>query len=501
MMRWLLLLAMLVGLTSPAHADDITAAARGVVRVVTIASAEGEVVGFGHGSGLAVAPNRVVTNAHVVELAARYPANVIIGVVPSEGDRSYQGKLIAYDAQRDLALIEFTGTRLPTLTLFAGPVTDGETVIALGYPGNVDIATAQSAADFIKPLVPVRSQGGFAGRRALTGIEVLLHTAGIARGSSGGPLLDQCGRVIGVNSAITKAEEGDSSFGFAVADSELVAFLNEAKQPFGTTGAPCTGVEEKLREDAEAQARDGEQIAANARIAEQQAQQQRAEALDAARLASERRRENFIALAAVLLVAGALAVGGGALFETRNQRRWALASAALGLVLFVTSAVVFFTRPFDVALPVATTANPAAVVTAQVYGKQVCKIDPARSRINLSSPKDVTIDWAPDGCMNGRTQYAENGSKWDRILVPEQDQTVSILQYDAATRSYSESRYLLSASQMEAARKLRGAVKIKACTASEAERQALAQQQSALRGALPPRPDEWFVYSCSADPG
>ena len=496
-MRCLLMLAMLIALPATARADDITAAARGVVRVVTIASADGEVVGFGHGSGLAVAPNRIVTNAHVVELAARYPANVIIGVVPSEGDRSYQGKLIAYDAQRDLALIEFTGTRLPPLTLFGGPVTDGEAVIALGYPGNVDVATAQSAADFIKPLVPVRSQGGFAGRRSLTGIEVLLHTAGIARGNSGGPLLDQCGRVIGVNSAITKAEEGDSSFGFAIADSELVAFLSEAKQPFATTGAGCTGVEEKLRQDEEARTRDGEALATKARAAEQKAIQEHDEALDTARQAAERRRENFIALAAILLVAGALAIGGGALLETRRQRRWAIGAAAFGIVLFVASATVFVTRPFDVIVPSAAAIDPATAVNAQLYGKQLCRIDPSRSRINLSSPKDVTIDWAPEGCMNGHTQYAENGSKWDRILVPDEDQTVSILQYDGATRSYSESRYLLSASQMTAARKLRSAVKFKACTASEADRQQLAQQQSAIRGALPPRPDEWFVYSCA----
>ncbi|MGO7251469.1 trypsin-like peptidase domain-containing protein, partial [Rhizobium brockwellii] len=130
----------------------------------------------------AVAPNRIVTNAHVVELAERYPDNVVIGVVPSEGSKSYQGRVIAYDARRDLALIEVSEARLPPVALFTGPVTEGDQVIALGYPGNVDLATAQSAADYIRPLSPVRSQGVASGRRALTGIEVLLHTASIARG-------------------------------------------------------------------------------------------------------------------------------------------------------------------------------------------------------------------------------------------------------------------------------------------------------------------------------
>ena len=86
------------------------------------------VVGFGHGSGFAVAPNRVVTNYHVVELATRYPGSVVIGVVPSEGDKSYQGKLIAVDEERDLALIEFTGVRLPPLTFYKGQVQEGNSL-------------------------------------------------------------------------------------------------------------------------------------------------------------------------------------------------------------------------------------------------------------------------------------------------------------------------------------------------------------------------------------
>lgn len=494
----LLGLLSIMAFSAPARADDISAAARGVVRVVTIASAEGEVVGFGHGSGFAVSPNRIVTNAHVVELAARYPDNVVIGVVPSEGDKSYQGKLIAYDAQRDLALIEFTGTRLPPLTMFPGIAADGETVIALGYPGNVDVATAQSAADYIRPLGPVRSQGGFSGTRKLTGVDVLLHTAGIARGNSGGPLMDVCGRVIGANSAVTKAEEGDSSFGFAVAFSEIAAFLREAKQPFAQTTATCVSAEERLRQGQDAQLRSAEARAADAQAVATREALQRGIALDKAQLAAERKRENVIAIAGVLLVLGALAVGGAGIFESRGRRRSAIWSAAGGGVLIIAATVVFLTRPFgDVTVPAAAPVALPATQAQASFGKMLCKIAPDRSRINLSNPTDLTIDWQPDGCMNGRTQYAENGAKWDRILVPNDEQTVSVLEYDLATRSYSESRYLLNAAQMSKARTLRGAVKQKACTSSEAERQLLARQQTLIRDALPARPDEWLVYDCA----
>ncbi|WP_333923303.1 S1C family serine protease [Sphingomonas sp. LR59] len=209
MIRLLLLLALTFGLASSASADDIAATGRGVVRVVTIAVVDDQVVGFGHGSGFAIAPNRIVTNAHVVDLAERYPDNVVVGIVPTEGTKSYQGKVIAYDSQRDLALIEFTGARLPPSALYTGPMSEGDAVVSLGFPGNVDLATARSAADYIRPMTPVRSEGVLSGRRVLSSVEVLLHTASIARGNSGGPLLDRCGRIIGVNSAITRGEEGD----------------------------------------------------------------------------------------------------------------------------------------------------------------------------------------------------------------------------------------------------------------------------------------------------
>lgn len=481
---------------APAQADDISAAGRGVVRIVTIASANGEVVGFGHGSGFAVSPTRIVTNAHVVELAARYPANVTIGVVPSEGDKSYTGKLIAYDAQRDLALVEFTGTRLPPLTIYPDGVNDGEPVIALGYPANVDVATAQSAADYIKPLSTVRSQGGFAGRRVLTGVQMLLHTAGIARGNSGGPLLDQCGRVIGVNSAITKAEEGDSSFGFAIADTELEAFLRENKQSYPKIGVPCTSGEERRRQDSEAQARDAQARADAAQADAMRRAEARTNALQEAQLAAERTRENYIAIAGLLLVLGAMAVGGAGLLESRGQRRPAIWSVAGGALLIIAAIITFFVRPFgSVTVPEA--ASNDAPIASATFGKMVCRPVLERSRVNLTMPGDVTIDWQADGCVNGQTQYAENGRKWERILVPNEEQTVSVLEYDSSARSLTESRYLLTASQMSKARTLRGAVKQKACTPNEADRQLLARQQTLIRDALPPRPDEWFVYQCS----
>jgi S1-C subfamily serine protease len=490
----------LLGLTAPASADDISAAGRGVVRIVTIATAEGEVVGFGHGSGFAVAPNRVLTNAHVVEAAERYPGNVMIGVVPSEGDKSYQGRLIAIDSDRDLALVEFGGIRLPTVTFYNGPVSEGEAMIALGYPGNVDLATARSAMDFITPLSPIRSQGVFSGRRNLQGVNVLLHTAGIARGNSGGPLLDPCGRVLGVNSAVTRGDEGDASFGFAVANDEVAAFLREAGQPMPVNGVVCTSIADRLAQDRSEAERAKAADEARAREDAARSATDRERALDKALIANFTMRENFLAGAGLLLVLGVAGIGAGAFFHTQGKRRemiWALSG---GGVLVLAAFVLFFVRPaFDPSTitSAARVAVPPPAAQAGGLGKMVCTIDSARSRVTVSSTQDVNIDINPDGCVNGRTQYAETGQlNWQRILVPDDEQTVSVLEYAPTTRTYSTTRYLLSSSQMTDARKLRSDVKIKACSTDPVQRADLAAKQQAVRTALPQVFNERLVYTC-----
>ena len=489
---------------APARADDIAAASRSVVRVVTIAIVDQEVVGFGHGSGFAVGPNRIVTNAHVVELAEKYPDNVVIGVVPSEGSKSYQGRVVAIDTQKDLALIEITGASLPPATLYTGQMEDDAAIVSLGYPGNVDLATAQSAADYIKPLAPVRSDGSLSAARAVNGVPVLLHTASIARGNSGGPALDRCGRVVGVNSAISKGEDGDANFAFAIADPALLDFLRQAKQQVATVTNPCMSLEARMSADQAADAAAAEAASASQRDAAAKAQAAHNQALEEARDRAERNAENFMAIAALLLVLGALAVGGGGLLYNRgkpNEAKWA---AIGGGVMMVLAIIVFLLRPSDKPVMPKGFDVPEATPTPiaeQPLGKMQCTFVPDRSRVTVSSPQDVQLDWGADGCMNEKTQYADDTGKWTRVLIPNTEETATVLTFDPRTKTYTSLRYFLSADQMDALRKTRSSQSpVKQCTADEKARADLATQQQAIRAALPPAYSEKLVYTCAPAP-
>ncbi|KQZ69474.1 peptidase S1 [Sphingopyxis sp. Root214] len=503
-----LLLALLTlslpALSLPAHAaDDISAASRSVVRVVTVAMVDGEVVGFGHGSGIAISPTRIVTNAHVVESAAKYPDNVALGVVPSEGQKSFAGKLIAIDTARDLALIEITEGRLPAAAIYTGPLDSGADVVALGYPGNVDLATARSANDYITPRTPTRSEGNMSNTQAVDGVAMLIHTAKISRGNSGGPLVDQCGRITGINTAITRADDGDSPFAFAISGRELMRFLADANQQYSSVGTPCLSL-------AEADARDRAAIDAEARAsAEANAAKDAAARLDRelkqARAEEDAlaARENRIALAGVFFVIGALAAGAGLLFYSQKNLRNAKIAGGAGAVLMLGAAILFATRPdahAEIAEEAATAAATATPKLAQ--GNFLCTIRPDRSRITVSATTDVPIAIGKGGCVNGRTQYTRGpDDRWQRILVPNDEATVTVASIDSTGRDYRVDRYLLDAETMTKARETRATVTLKSCTANPDELAGLAAQQDAIRSALPATPNERLVYRCQPASG
>ena len=264
-MRHLLLVIVLAfaALTSSsARADpaDIAAASRGVVRVVLVARDGGQVFYVGHGSGVAIAPDLILTNAHVVE-PVQGDESIIIGVVPSEGAKSYGAQVIAYSPGNDLALLKLSGgARVTPDAIYTGAPSDGMDVVAIGYPSTVDKAQGLQVEDLIRPQAPVKTRGSVSGGRSARQFDTILHTAPLGAGNSGGPLVNACGRVLGINSFGSVSDGNDAEFFFAVSAREITGFLRKARVKFQTNAAPCRSVAELTAAEEERQA------AAKARI-------------------------------------------------------------------------------------------------------------------------------------------------------------------------------------------------------------------------------------------
>ncbi|MEM1053186.1 MAG: serine protease [Pseudomonadota bacterium] len=516
-LRFLLpVLTFFVLVPSSANADpgDIDAAARGVVRVVLIDDSGEDAAPVTHGSGFAVGPRRIVTNAHVIR-EALLDDTLKIGIVPSEGDAGTFATPVAVSPRNDLALLEITdgALRLPPLTLSGGVSGDMGEVSAVGYPMNVDLAQGLEIRDIFRAQPPVKSRGFLSGERPSRQFDTILHTAPIARGNSGGPLLDGCGRVLGVNSFGADSGGSDAEFFFAVSLRELLPFLRENGIEPSVNALPCTSIDEL---NAAERARFDQQRAdAQARLDAREAElrDKRAAAQMQAQIEILDARDNAMALMVILLLLGigagytAAQLRIGLAEKPENQPRAIIAAAVAGAAI-IGAALVWLSRPSysdieeriailmgEAEDPDTPASDPDSVQAGD--GTLICTLVPERSRITGARTDDVEFDWQADGCVNERTQYGLVGGEWTRVLVPSSEAVVSVSTYDPETRTYRTDRYLLGREDMLAAREARGKYAPPACGVTDAA-QVLGEQQSALIAMLPNRPNERLVYSCES---
>lgn len=137
------------------------------------------------GSGVLIADNYVLTNAHVV-----WPYDQA-RVVFSDGSEFEEAPVIAWDLMADLALLGPVDTGLPALELVDGEgEAIGRDVYLIGYPGEVD--------EFPQPTF---SRGLISRQREWEELELtyLQTDAAIAGGQSGGVLVSDRGKVIGIS--------------------------------------------------------------------------------------------------------------------------------------------------------------------------------------------------------------------------------------------------------------------------------------------------------------
>ena len=170
---------------------------------------------FGLGSGFLLPGGVVVTNRHVVD----QPREVTISTWDG---RSLPAQVAGVATDSDLALLEIgVADGLPEARLRTTPVVAGEEVFAVGYPGGGRVR-----------VTPGRVLGTTDGTVLGEPSEVIRVEVEITQGSSGGPLVDSEGRVVGVVFAI----EVDAGVGLAVPVEVLLERLDGAEL---VPPAPC----------------------------------------------------------------------------------------------------------------------------------------------------------------------------------------------------------------------------------------------------------------------
>ena len=155
---------------------------------------------FGSGSGFFIEGGYIVTNNHVVDDAKKM-------TVVLEDGRELQGTLVGTDPKTDLAVLKVSGSNIPRGLPWGNSTNarPGDSVFAVGSPfglGNTVTAGIVSAR----------------GRNINSGQydDFIQVDAPINQGNSGGPLFDQSGSVIGVNSAIYSPTGGNVGIGFSI---------------------------------------------------------------------------------------------------------------------------------------------------------------------------------------------------------------------------------------------------------------------------------------------
>jgi serine protease Do len=169
--------------------------AQQVLRASVVIESEG-----GHGSGVVISPDGLVlTAAHVVR------ATPAVKVRLQDGTR-LDGNVVRIDTDADVALLRLQKAGVTVcLALRQTPVATGEEVYAVGAPLDRSLAFSLT-------------RGIASGTREVRGTALLQTDASVNAGNSGGPLVDDSGRVLAIvrSKAVGTGVEG-VAFGVPVA--------------------------------------------------------------------------------------------------------------------------------------------------------------------------------------------------------------------------------------------------------------------------------------------
>lgn len=209
--------------------------------------AQGE-SGGGHGTGFFISPDLLVTNYHVIESALDGGR---IGVTNERLNQVTLAELVAYDGPLEVTGADFAVLRLPGANMPFYTIAEQEgslrlqQVIAAGYPSFVLETDSQfrrlMEGDAAATPGLVVTDGIVNAEQDLSpATRVLIHTAHTSPGNSGGPLVDGCGRLVGINTFIRSDNTSLNSLNFSLKGGDLLRFLSTKNLRANVTSEACT---------------------------------------------------------------------------------------------------------------------------------------------------------------------------------------------------------------------------------------------------------------------
>jgi 2-alkenal reductase len=220
----------------------------GVVTILSAFTGGGE-ANAGLGSGFVISGSgEIATNAHVVTTGEGSAIRKASQVFVRFGDRNQvAAKIVGFDPFSDVALVKVDPSGLTLRPLPLGSIDDvqiGQPVAAIGSPfgeeRSLSVGVISATDRSIESLTGFQTSGA------------LQTDAAINSGNSGGPLLDNGGRVLGINSQIRSSSGSGSGVGFAVPVDVVRRSLDQlrsgGKVEYPYLGVSTSGVYPQLAE-------------------------------------------------------------------------------------------------------------------------------------------------------------------------------------------------------------------------------------------------------------